>query len=122
MLVHGERYTLFDWTDGCMAHPCFELTTIIDPVFEDRVLPHDTPGRTPLREASLEPWTAYEPRERLVEVFEVSRPLGALHPAMRDMWIRRHVAEDARGEWERGVGDVVQACAPVPAAGGLKTI
>jgi Phosphotransferase enzyme family len=103
ILVHGERYTLFDWTDVCIAHPFFELTTIIDTVFDDSVLPHETPVRTPLRDAYLEPWTAYEPMERLVEAFEVSRPLGALHQAMSYMWILMNVAEDARWELERGL-------------------
>src|SRR4030095_3414363 len=48
ILVHGERYTFFDWTDVCIAHLFFELTTIIDPVFDARALPHETPVRTPL--------------------------------------------------------------------------
>jgi hypothetical protein len=103
ILVHGERYTFFDWTDVCIAHPFFELTTIIDTVFDDSVLQHGAHVRTQLRDAYLEPWTAYETMERLVEAFEVSTPLGALHQAMSYMWILMNVAEDARWELERGL-------------------
>ena len=103
ILVHGERYTLFDWTDVCIAHPFFELTTIIDTVFDDRVLQHEANVRTQLRDAYLEPWTAYETMEHLIEAFELSTPLGALHQAMSYMWILMNVAEDARWELERGL-------------------
>ena len=103
ILVHGERFTLFDWTDVCIAHPFFELTTIIDTVFDDSVLQHEAHVRTQLRDAYLEPWTAYDTMERLVEAFEVSTPLGALHQAMSYMWILMNVAEDARWELERGL-------------------
>jgi hypothetical protein len=103
ILVHGERYTLFDWTDVCIAHPFFELTTILDTVFDDSVLPHDANVRTLLRDAYLEPWTAYETMERLVEAFELSTPLGALHQAMSYMWLLMNVAENARWELERGL-------------------
>jgi hypothetical protein len=103
ILVHGERYTFFDWTDVCITHPFFELTTLLDTVFDDSVLQLEAHGRTQLRDAYLEPWTVYAPMERLVEAFEVSTPLGALHQAMSYMWILMNVAEDARWELERGL-------------------
>jgi hypothetical protein len=103
--VHGERYTFFDWTDVCIAHPFFELTTLLDTVFDTNVLPHEADVRTQLRDAYLEPWTAHATMERLVEAFEVSTPLGALHQAMSYMWILMNVAEDAR--WELGHGLVM---------------
>jgi hypothetical protein len=103
ILVHGEQYTLFDWTDVCIAHPFFELTTILDTVFDASVLPHEAHVRTQLRDAYLEPWTAYDTMERLVEAFELSTPLGALHQAMSYMWILMNVAEDARWELEHGL-------------------
>ena len=103
VLVRGEQYTLFDWTDVCITHPFFELTTLLDTVFDASVLPHEAQVRTQLRDAYLEPWTAYVPMERLVEAFEVSTPLGALHQAMSYMWILMNVAEDARWELARGL-------------------
>jgi aminoglycoside phosphotransferase (APT) family kinase protein len=103
ILVHGARYTLFDWTDVCIAHPFFELTTIIDTVFDESVLQHEANVHTQLRDAYLEPWTAYETMERLIEAYELSTPLGALHQAMSYMWILMNVAEDARWELERGL-------------------
>jgi hypothetical protein len=103
ILVCGERYILFDWTDVCIAHPFFELTTIIDTVFDDSVLSREANVRAQLRDAYLEPWTAYDTMERLVEAFELSTPLGMLHQAMSYMWILMNVAEDARWELERGL-------------------
>ena len=101
--LHGERYIVFDWTDVCIAHPFFEMTTLIDTVFDESVLPPQADVRTQLRDAYLAPWITYAPMARLVEAFELTKSLGALHQAMSYMWILMNVAEDARWELESGL-------------------
>ena len=86
----------------CALRIPFELTTIIDTVFDDSAC------RTKLmcaRSCGMPTWShgRRTTMERLVEAFEVSRPLGALHQAMSYMWILMNVAEDARWELERGL-------------------
>jgi hypothetical protein len=103
ILVNGDRYIFFDWTDVCIAHPFFEMTTLIDTVFDESLLRHETDVRTRLRDAYLEAWTRYEAKERLVEAFELTKALGALHQAMSYMWILMNLAEDARWELESGL-------------------
>jgi hypothetical protein len=103
ILVNGDRYIFFDWTDVCIAHPFFEMTTCIDTVFDESLLRHETDARRRLRDAYLEPWTAFESMERLVEAFELTKPLGVLHQAMSYMWILMNVAADARWELENGL-------------------
>ncbi len=103
ILVNGDRYIFFDWTDVCISHPFFEMATIIDTVLDASIIQDQTDTRTRLRDAYLEPWTAYEPMERLVEAFELTKALGSLHQAMSYMWILMNSAEDARWELESGL-------------------
>lgn len=103
ILVNGDRYIVFDWTDVCIAHPFFEMSTIVDTVYDESLIRHDVDVHTRLRDAYLEPWTAYESMERLVEAFELTTSLGALHQAMSYMWILMNVAADARWELESGL-------------------
>ncbi len=54
ILVDGDRYSYFDWTDVCITHPFFEMATVIDTAFDDDVLQHETDIRARLRDAYLE--------------------------------------------------------------------
>lgn len=103
ILVTDDRYIFFDWTDVCIAHPFFDMATIIQEVFDGSVLEHEPNIRTRLRNAYLEPWTKYEPMERLIQAFEVSTSLGALHQAMSYMWLLMNVEERTRWELESGL-------------------
>ncbi len=103
ILVDGDRYSYFDWTDVCITHPFFEMATVIDTAFDDDVLQHETDIRARLRDAYLEAWTAYDSMERLVEAFELTKALGSLHQAMSYMWLLMNIAEDARWELENGL-------------------
>ncbi len=112
-LVHGDLggniiigesgYTFFDWTDVCVSHPFFDMATISAAYFDESILKDNQDADTRLRDAYLEPWTARIPMERLVEAFEISRPLGALHQAMSYMWILTNISADARPELEGGL-------------------
>ena len=88
-----------------MSHPFFEMATISGAYFDESVLKDSPDAETRLREAYLEPWTRLMPMdmERLVEAFETSRPLGALHQTMTYMWILTNISPDARPELEGGL-------------------
>ena len=112
-LVHGDLggnilmtdggYTFFDWTDVCVSHPFFEMATISGAYFDESVLKDSPDADIRLRDAYLEPWTKLMSVEMLVEAFEVSRPLGALHQTMTYMWILTNISPDARPELEGGL-------------------
>jgi hypothetical protein len=98
----------------CIAHPFFEMATMMDTVYDGSALRHrhETEVRMRLRDAYLEPWTRFEPMERLVEAFEMSKSLGALHQAMSYMWILMNIAEDARWELESGLAMWLRSLLP----------
>ncbi len=100
ILVKDDGYVFFDWTDVCVSHPFFDMATIMDTVFDDNLFHGEADVAQRLQEAYLEPWTAYEPVERLLDAFHIARPLGALHQAMSYVWILTNLAEDARWELE----------------------
>lgn len=114
ILVNGDRYMFFDWTDVCIAHPFFEMATIMDTVYDGNALRHrhEIEVRTRLRDAYLEPWTTYGTMEHLVEAFELTKSLGALHQAMSYMWMLMNVAEDARWELESGLAMWLKSLLP----------
>ena len=103
ILLGDEGYTFFDWTDVCVSHPFFEMATISGAYFDESVLKNNPNAEIRLRDAYLEPWAGLMPIERLVEAFEASRPLGALHQTMTYMWILTNISPDARPELEGGL-------------------
>ncbi len=123
-LVHGDLhpgniaslaggYRFFDWTDGCVAHPFFDLVTVQDAA--EAVL--GAPAWTSLRESYLSLWTAYAPLDRLRALWVLAEPLGYLHDALSYHAITHALEPDSRWEVEGMVpfllGKVV-ACLPHP--------
>lgn len=103
ILIRDNGYIFFDWTDACISHPFFEMATISAAYFDESVLTDNSDADIRLRDAYIEPWTAYRPTAVLIEAFEASRPLGALHQAMTYMWILTNISVDARPELEGGL-------------------
>lgn len=103
ILMNAKGYAFFDWTDVCVTHPFFDMATISGAYFDEGALPQDADTDARLRDAYLSAWTEYEPRERLLEAFEASKPLGALHQAMSYMWILTNIAPDARAQLDGGL-------------------
>jgi Ser/Thr protein kinase RdoA (MazF antagonist) len=108
-LVHGDLHAgnvaatdgdpvFFDWTDACVAHPFLDYVTIVgdDPARLGGDLARAA-GR--LRDAYLQPWTAYAPAARLRPALELGTTLGALHQAVSYQMITRSVEPAARHEW-----------------------
>lgn len=107
LLKDGGDFVFFDWTDVCVSHPFFDMTTMAHTVFDDSPFQGDEDIAERLRDAYLKPWIRHQAgaasEERLLQAYEVARPLGALHQAMSYMWILMNVAEDARWELEGGL-------------------
>ncbi len=98
-LVHGDihmgniarpnsAFLFFDWTDACIAHPFLDMIDIL--------LAKDPAAQTQLRDRYLAEWTAYEPMERLLEMWSLVYPLCALHQAVSYQQIIAHCEPAAR--------------------------
>jgi hypothetical protein len=98
--LHEDRYLFFDWTDCCLAHPFFDLVTVLDDaeeVFGDE-LQHSA-----LRDAYLAEWTGYASIERLLEAWAIAEPLGALHQAVSYFAIEESLEPASKHEQAGGV-------------------
>jgi Phosphotransferase enzyme family len=80
--LHGGNLALrpdgpvfFDWTDGCVSVPFFSFV----PLFVEEE-PSDAAQL--IRDAYLEPWFGEVPSDALLQAFELSQELGALHQAV----------------------------------------
>ena len=97
-LVHGDlhlnnvalcegNYIFFDWTDGCIAHPFFDLFLLSREnnqrslkMWLDGLLTQKSRERE--WDQYLSQWKHYESKERLLEAWKIARPLAALHYAI----------------------------------------
>ena len=79
------------------------MATISAAYFDESVLRNNPNADARLRSAYLEPWTEFQSMDVLVEAFDASMPLGALHQAMTYVWILTNISTDARPELEGGL-------------------
>ena len=81
-VIAGEDgITFIDWDEPCLAHPFFSLLELTLSVDFQAGLSQVADARARVRDAYLDPWTRYEPRDRLVRACELSQQLAALHLA-----------------------------------------
>jgi hypothetical protein len=97
---HQGTYGFFDWTDACIAHPFFDVLPIL---LEAQALPDAANACSHLLESYLELWTAYEPLERLRQVWALAQPLGALHQAISYVHIVAGLEATAKHEVAWGI-------------------
>jgi len=64
-LLKGN-YRVFDWGDACVTHPFVSLRVGLRSIAHTLDLAADGPEITGLRDAYLEPWTAFAPRTQLL--------------------------------------------------------
>ncbi|MBA3533986.1 MAG: aminoglycoside phosphotransferase family protein, partial [Ardenticatenales bacterium] len=107
-LVHGDlhlgnvaqqegRYLIFDWTDSCITHPFIDL---IDLIYEKEEAVRDR-----LLDGYLALWTDYEPMARLKELWELVKPLCALHQVISYQHIVNSLEPASKQELIEGFTD-----------------
>jgi hypothetical protein len=86
VLIKDGKITLFDWGDGCIAHPFISLRSFF--VSIEIALDLDdyafTPEMQSLLDVYLEPWTKFTSREKLQEAYFLSRPVASVVKTL--MW------------------------------------
>jgi hypothetical protein len=100
--VDGERIVFFDWTDGALAHPFFDLLTMF------RDVPDLPDARARVRDAYLEPWTDLFPGERLLAAFELSQQVAPMYHALSYQAIAVNTEPALQWELSGGVGDYLR--------------
>lgn len=88
--VRDGAYLVFDWGDACVTHPFVSLRVALRSIAHTLELASDGPEVTRLRDAYLEPWTAFAPRTQLLADL---RPALILAAACRALSWRVVVSE-----------------------------
>ncbi len=76
VFVQDGRYVLADWGESCAAHPFFSLLIPPRSVAWRLGLAENDPAIVRLRDAYLEPWTAYGSRRELLAAAALARRLA----------------------------------------------
>lgn len=96
----GGGFAIFDWSDGCLAHPFMFLGPFFHWMgspkakFPDAVVA----AREELVEAYLKPFERYEPMDRLKRAFALGEKLARLHQAVSYHQFINPSMED-KSEW-----------------------
>jgi hypothetical protein len=94
IVINGEQDIFMDWSDSSIAHPFFSMNCLGEAGMQ---FP-DAPGvRARLRDAYLEPWTTFEPAERLRTAYELALKLSPLHHALI---YHRTILPNMENRWE----------------------
>lgn len=104
-LVHGDlhtgniaiqhnNYIYFDWSEGCVAHPFFDVLTFMENI-------DDPVEQTRFRDIYLAQWTDYASIEYLREVFPLSQMLATIHQSVSYQHMIAHM-EGASKQAMRG--------------------
>ena len=98
VVLQRDHLLIYDWSDGCVAHPFFALLPFL--TFRSEQLPGGPEAHARLIRGYLEAWTDFAPMDRLQKAFELSQTLAALHQAVSYYRILTGVEPDALWEWE----------------------
>ena len=94
--VSDDSLVLYDWPDGCVAHPFFDLATFMGPGLAPR-----TKGK--LIEAYLGVWSTHFPTAKLEAALRLAEPLFCLHHAISHQRIIDGIEPGERWEFSGSV-------------------
>jgi hypothetical protein len=78
IFVRNGAYRFLDWGDACVSHPFITLTVTQRVIEIKHGLPLGAPETARVRDAYLEPFTAFAPRAELEELVEPARRYGQI--------------------------------------------
>lgn len=97
VMVNMARCVFFDWSESSVTHPFFDLAFFMSGL--NKYLSDNKTIYHRLRDAYLEPWVIYMEMDKLINAFELAKPLTALHHVMIYKLIMLPTIED-RAKWE----------------------
>jgi hypothetical protein len=98
VFVREGRYVFFDWGDACVSHPFYTLVVTLAVLAYRLELDLGAPELDRFRDAYLESWTRYRPRNELLDAYPVAYRLGVLCRGLTWALIVSSVPPSARGE------------------------
>jgi hypothetical protein len=96
VLLGDGRYIFTDWSDSSVGHPFFTMLVTLRAAAHWLQLDEAGPELRQLRDAYLEPWTSFAPRETLAEALGLAYRLAMVNRAL---------------SWHRGMGGLPEAAA-----------
>ncbi len=82
-VIFGDgRYIFTDWMDSSVAHPFFSILVMLTTTNYWLNLEKDGPEHRRIRDAYLEPWTAWATRAQVTAAFELAYPLAMVNRAL----------------------------------------
>jgi len=97
VMVNMSRCVFFDWSESSVTHPFFDLAFFMSGL--NKYLSDNQTIFQRLRNAYLEPWVIYMEMDKLIEAFELAKPLTALHHVMIYKLVMLPTIEE-RSRWE----------------------
>jgi hypothetical protein len=97
------RIIFTDWGESCVAQPFFSMVVALRSVAYSLDLTDDAPELARLRDAYLEPWTRYAPRERLLAAMRLTQWLGMLCRALTWYHVVSSLEGNERAEYAETV-------------------
>ena len=88
--MNDGAFVVFDWTDGCIAHPFVCLAALMENVKPE--------WQAAIRDAYLDPWRGVAAPGQLAHAARLARVLGPLHMAMSYYDI--HHAAEPLVDWQ----------------------
>ncbi len=101
--LSDDSYIFFDWTDSCISHPFFDFFELYfsrnqNSFFSFFTRVWKARYQKRLRDRYLSQWTNYEPMERLLEAWNLAKPLCALHHAVTYHSMLNHLEPKSKQE------------------------
>ncbi|MEZ4737072.1 MAG: phosphotransferase [Caldilineaceae bacterium] len=93
VLFNGDRFIFIDWSEAIVGHPFFLLLVTMRATAARLELAEDGPEMIRLRDAYLEPWTAFATRKTLLTALAVANRLSMATRAL---------------SWHHGTGSLSQ--------------
>jgi hypothetical protein len=84
VLVRDGRHRIFDWGDSSISHPFQTMRVTIAFLKWTLGIVGDDEIDVQVRDAYLEPWSAYGPRDALLRSFDVARIVGGVSDALTE--------------------------------------
>jgi Phosphotransferase enzyme family len=82
VLVRDGRAVFFDWGDSCVSHPFHTLVVTLRSIAYRQGVAPGSPQLERVRDAYLEPWTAFATRADLLSAFAIAYRTGTLCRAL----------------------------------------
>src|SRR5262245_51294805 len=118
IFIRDGGYRFFDWGDSSVAHPFCSLRTTFVSAEISLELDEGDPQLDRLRDAYLEPWTRYEPRESLLAAFTLSQRLASVTSALGWHRVVSPLDEALKAEYGHAVPALLQEFLAAETAGG----